>query len=142
MFASKSTGGFYDITIHTTMPEDVVEITTEQYKELLSGQSDGKLITYGDDGFPLLSDRPPIPLQIPQKVTMRQARRALYAAGLLTGVEAAIDALPEPPRTAARIEWDYASEVHRASEFVTLLGAALELDKQSLEDLFLKASEL
>ena len=142
MFASKSTGGFYDITIHTTMPEDVVEITTEQYKELLSGQSDGKLITYGDDGFPLLSDRPPIPLQIPQKVTMRQARLALYAAGLLTGVEAAIDALPEPPRTAARIEWDYASEVHRASEFVTLLGAALELDKQSLEDLFLKASEL
>ena len=81
-------------------------------------------------------------LYIPAIVTMRQARLALYAAGLLSQVEAAIDALPEPNRTVARIEWDYASEVHRASEFVTLLGAALELDKQSLDDLFLKAREL
>ena len=142
MFASKSTGGFYDITIHTTMPEDVVEITTEQYKELLSGQSDGKLITYGDDGFPLLSDRPPIPLQIPQKVTMRQARLALHAADLLQSVEAAINAMPEPPQTVARIEWDYASEVHRSSEFVGMLGAVLELDEQVLDNLFLKAVEL
>ena len=80
--------------------------------------------------------------QVPASVTMRQARLALYAAGLLSQVEAAIEALPEPNRTVARIEWDYASEVHRASEFVTLLGAELELDKQSLDDLFLKAREL
>lgn len=80
--------------------------------------------------------------QVPEKVTMRQARLALHAAGLLASVEAAIEALPEPNRVVARIEWDYASEVHRASEFVTLLGAALELDKQSLDDLFLKAREL
>ena len=79
---------------------------------------------------------------IPDKVTMRQARLALHAAGLLSQVEVAIEALPEPNRTVARIEWDYASEVHRASEFVTLLGAELELDKQSLDDLFLKAREL
>ena len=81
-------------------------------------------------------------VMVPASVTMRQARLALHAAGLLSQVEAAIDALPEPNRTVARIEWDYASEVHRASEFVTLLGATLKLDKQSLDDLFLKASEL
>lgn len=81
-------------------------------------------------------------ISVPSRVTMRQARLALHAAGLLSQVEAAINALPEPNRTVARIEWDYASEVHRASEFVTLLGAALELDKQSLDDLFLKAREL
>ena len=79
---------------------------------------------------------------VPVSVTMRQARIALHAAGLLSQVEAAIDALPEPNRTIARIEWDYASEVHRASGFVTLLGAALELDKQLLDDLFLNAREL
>ena len=79
---------------------------------------------------------------VPVSVTMRQARLALHAAGLLGQVEAAIEALPEPPRIEARIEWDYASEVHRASEFVTLLGAALELNQQSLDDLFLKAREL
>ena len=82
------------------------------------------------------------PVVVPYLVTMRQARLALHAAGLLSQVEAAIEALPEPNRTVVRIEWDYASEVHRASEFVTLLGAALELDKQSLDDLFLKAREL
>lgn len=142
MFASKSTGGFYDITIHTTMPEDVVEITTEQYKELLSGQSDGKLITYGDDGFPLLSDRPPIPLQIPQKVTMRQARLALHNTGKLTAVEAAINALPEPPRSATRIEWDYSSEVHRGKEFVAMMGQALNLSNGELDDLFILAATL
>lgn len=81
-------------------------------------------------------------VMVPASVTMRQARLALHAAGLLVQVETAIDALPEPPRSEARIEWDYASEVHRGSEFVTLLGAALELDKQSLDGLFLKASEL
>ena len=81
-------------------------------------------------------------VMVPASVTMRQARLALHAAGLLSQVEAAIEALPEPNRTVARIEWDYASEVHRASEFVTLLGAELELDKQSLDDLFLKAREL
>ena len=85
---------------------------------------------------------PQIEELVPLMVTMRQARLALHAAGLLVQVETAIDALPEPPRSEARIEWDYASEVHRGSEFVTLLGAALELDKQSLDDLFLKASEL
>lgn len=84
----------------------------------------------------------PIPASVPTSVTMRQARLALHSAGLLSQVEAAIEALPEPNRTVARIEWDYASEVHRASKFVALLGAALDLDKQSLDDLFLKASEL
>ena len=80
--------------------------------------------------------------RIPTKVTMRQARLALHNTGRLAAVELAINTLPEPPRTAARIEWDYASEVHRDSPFVTLLNTALELDKQSLDDLFLKAREL
>lgn len=94
------------------------------------------------DGYELVEDIPQSAPIVPARVTMRQARLALHAAGLLVQVEAAIEALPEPNRTVARIEWDYASEVHRASEFVTLLGAALELDKQSLDDLFLKAREL
>lgn len=83
-----------------------------------------------------------LPPQVPSRVTMRQARLALHAAGLLQSVEAAIDALPEPPKTTARIEWDYASEVHRASSFVALLGAALDLDDQGLDDLFFAAAEI
>lgn len=78
----------------------------------------------------------------PQKVTMRQARLALHSAGLLPQVEVAINALPEPPRTAARIEWDFSSEVHRDKEFVALMGTALGLSSAELDELFVQAALL
>ena len=60
MFASKSTGGFYDSAIHVSMPEDVVEITAEAHAALMGGQGQGKVIGWGEDGYPLLID-PPVP---------------------------------------------------------------------------------
>lgn len=59
MFTSKSTRGFYDAEIHTSMPDDVVEISVGDHAELLAGQSEGKVITWGDDGYPVLVDPPP-----------------------------------------------------------------------------------
>ncbi|MGX1176264.1 phage tail assembly chaperone [Pseudomonas sp. R151218B TE3479] len=59
MFASKATRGFYDAAIHTSMPEDAVELPEGLHAELLAGQSEGKVIAWGDDGFPLLVDPPP-----------------------------------------------------------------------------------
>lgn len=58
MFASKSTGGFYDAAIHSSMPSDVVEITAEAHAVLLAGNAQGKVIGWGDDGYPLLIDPP------------------------------------------------------------------------------------
>ncbi|OLF55403.1 tail fiber assembly protein [Pseudomonas chlororaphis] len=60
MFTSKTTCGFYDASISAWMPDDVVEISTERHAELLAGQSEGKVITWGDDGYPVLAD-PPLP---------------------------------------------------------------------------------
>ena len=82
---------------------------------------------------------PPI---IPQEVTMRQARRALHAAGKLAAVNASINALPDPPKTAALIEWEYSSTVRRDSQFVALLGPALGLDAAGLDALFIAAAKL
>ncbi len=62
MFASKSTRGFYDPTIHTTMPDDAVEMPEGLHAELLTGQSEGKIIAWVDDGCPVLVD-PPLPSQ-------------------------------------------------------------------------------
>ncbi|NUT82420.1 phage tail assembly chaperone [Pseudomonas brassicacearum] len=59
MFTSKQHRSFYDATIHTSMPNDVVEISSETHAELLAGQARGKVITWGDDGIPLLIDPPP-----------------------------------------------------------------------------------
>lgn len=58
MFASKTTRGFYDPATHTTMPADAVEMPEGLHADLLAGQSEGKVITWGD-GFPVLVDPPP-----------------------------------------------------------------------------------
>ena len=79
---------------------------------------------------------------VPEKVTMRQARLALHGAGLLPQVQAAIDALPEPPRTLAQIEWDYSSEVFRNREFVNMLGSQLGLTDEQIDQLFIQAATL
>lgn len=83
-----------------------------------------------------------VPPQVPQRVTMRQARLALLGAGLLPQVEGAINALPEPPQTAARIEWDFSSEVFRDREFVNMLGAGLGLTSTQIDQLFITAASL
>lgn len=143
MFASKTARGFFDTTIHgNNMPADVVEITADEYNTLLEGQSQGKLIDFDETGYPFLVIPPPYIPQVPTKVTMRQARLALHSTGNLAAVEAAINALPEPPRTAARIEWDYSSEVHRDKEFVALMGQSLNLTEEDLDNLFTLAATL
>jgi hypothetical protein len=80
--------------------------------------------------------------QVPQEVSMRQARLALLARGVLGNVDAAIDSLPSPDREAARIEWDYSSVVARNSPLVTMMGAALGLDEAALDELFIAAALL
>lgn len=85
---------------------------------------------------------PAPPVGVPSVVTMRQARLALLGAGLLAQVDAAIDALPSPQKEAARIEWEYSQEVHRDRPFVALLGAAMGLSEQQLDDLFTVAATL
>jgi hypothetical protein len=64
LFYSKSTGGFYDDSIHTAaqIPSDAVAITEVQHQALLTGQSAGKLITADANGNPILVDPPAPPL--------------------------------------------------------------------------------
>lgn len=79
---------------------------------------------------------------VPASVTMRQARLALFAAGRLGDVQTAIDALPEPQRTAAQIEWEYSNEVQRHNGFVSQLGPALGWNEEQLDALFVAAAAL
>ena len=57
-FYSKKENGFYDNTIHETLPDDAVEITDNEYVELLDGQASGKIIIADDYNNPILIDRP------------------------------------------------------------------------------------
>lgn len=79
---------------------------------------------------------------VPRQVTMRQARLALLGAGKLSAVAAAIATLPSPTKEAVEIEWEYSQTVERERPFVAMLGAALGLDEQKLDDLFILANTL
>lgn len=58
-YYSPTTFGFYTKSIHgTNMPVDVIELSQERHKELLELQSQGKLITVGQDGDLTTVNRP------------------------------------------------------------------------------------
>jgi hypothetical protein len=78
----------------------------------------------------------------PKRVTMRQARLALLKAGLLDNVQDIVANMPGAEGAAARIEWEYSSEILRAQPLVSQLGAALKLTPADLDALFLSASTL
>ena len=85
----------------------------------------------------------PIMPVVPQSVTMRQARLALLRAGLLDDVDAAIAAIPDPAqRTAAQIEWEYATVIERNSPLVQSLAAGLGLTAPAIDALFEAASRI
>lgn len=87
--------------------------------------------------------RPPVkPPEQPKVtvVTMRQARLALLDVGRLADVDEAINGLPEPERTKAKIEWEYASKVDRNSEWVLNVSKQLGMDETQLDDLFVLAA--
>lgn len=93
-------------------------------------------------GATVLAEVEPMPVAVPSSVTMRQARLALLAAGLLAGVESAIAALPSPQKEAVQIEWEYAATINRDDALVASLGAALGLTDGQVDAMFLAAAAL
>ena len=75
---------------------------------------------------------PPPP---PAAVTRRQLRLWLIRNGFtLAQVEALIDALPEPQRAEARIEWEDATQFERSHPLLRqLAGALLKLEGAKLD---------
>ncbi|MDR2450438.1 MAG: hypothetical protein LBE85_01390 [Candidatus Accumulibacter sp.] len=88
-----------------------------------------------DAGRPVLADSPP-----PAVVSMRQARLALLEAGLYEGVNTAVAAMEGATGEAARIEWEFATEVRRDSPLVQALIPMLSLDEAAVDALFVRAA--
>ena len=93
-------------------------------------------------GAPALPTYVPPPSDVPQAVTMRQARLALLAANMLTTVNTAIAGMPGAEGEAARIEWEYAQEVRRDSALVQSLIPALGMNDAAIDALFTAAAAL
>lgn len=75
---------------------------------------------------------------VPLLVTMRQARLSLLAANKLDAVTTAIAAAG----SAAQIEWDYATEVHRDAGLVPQMALVLGMTDREVDDLFINAATL
>lgn len=83
-----------------------------------------------------------VPVRVPAEVTMRQARLALHMAGKLSIVEDAINALPDPPKTAARIEWDFSNTIQRRNGFVSQIAPLIGMSESEIDSLFIQAATL
>ena len=81
-------------------------------------------------------------LSIPKSITARQARLALIQIGKLADVTAAIASLQSPMKEQVEIEWEYATDIYRNNGFIDALGAALGLNKETLDNLFISAKNI
>lgn len=80
----------------------------------------------------------PILVQVPQVITIRQAKLALLSAGLLDDVDAAIAQADR----ATQIEWEYATEVHRNWPTLRSVQGAVGLTDEQVDELFIRAASL
>lgn len=112
--------------VHTDLPPD------EQFRRLLADW-----LAAGGKIAPYVAPEPPVP-----DITRRQLRLWLVRNGVtLASVEAAIDALPEPGRTEAQIEWQDASVYKLSNPLVIEIGAAVGLtDPEMLKQAFRDAA--
>lgn len=69
IYFNSKTNGFYDDEIHSAIPQGSVEISMECHSALLQGQSEGKVISSDDNGYPILVDPVgPTPEQIQSQI--------------------------------------------------------------------------
>ena len=140
MFYAKSTGGFYDAAIHgDNIPSDAVEITSDYRWELISGQSEGKIISSDENGYPVLIDIPVV-VVIPQVVSRFQGRAALANAGHFTTVNNYMSSLPVD--NLQRLAWEDAQEFRRNSPTVAAMQTLLNLSDAEIDDLFIEAATI
>lgn len=106
-------------------------------------QIDGVLGLYSEADFAQMqADELTLRDPTPKMISMRQARLALLAAGLLPSVDAAIAAMTGTAGDAARIEWEYAQEVRRDSPLLAGMMAALGMTDEQVAGLFVAAAGL
>jgi len=76
-------------------------------------------------------------------VTPRQIRQALVVSGIsLTDIDTALNSLPEPVKSMAKIEWEYSVAFQRNRQLVSQVGQMLGWTSQQLDGLWQLAASL
>ena len=119
-YYSKSTGGFYDSTIHSSWPEDAIEISPAQHTELLAGQSQSQVIMPGKDGKPVLAPLAPSHLHQwngKDWVLDKAAASQMLAEAIDNGTKAINDLVDEAYRHVTRFWPEYQLREQQATEY-------------------------
>ena len=111
--------------------------------DVIPGLIDGTGANIGDTwtGKAFVPPRPAV-APIPDVVPMRNARLALYSAGLLADVEAFIAAMEGIEGDLARIDWSTALTVRRDSPLVAELMVLLNITSDQIDALFIAAAAI
>ena len=102
-----------------------------------------EIINYIEDGGEFEKQTNVIKLKtidVPNKVTIRQAKLALLDFGLLDEVDAIFQTPNVPQKT--KIEWEYANEIERRWVDESGVLSYLGFEKEQVDELFLHASSL
>jgi len=84
----------------------------------------------------------PATLPVPSKIANWQAKAILQLGGLLTDVEAAIDALPEETKIVVEAAWVGGADLYRNGATVAAIAASLNLDQEQVDTMFIDAAKL
>lgn len=80
---------------------------------------------------------------VPDFLTPRQMRLALIGHGItLTDVEAVINGLPEPAKTYAKVNWEYATSFDRGNEMLNQMAPYLGLTQEDLDLIFINGQTI
>lgn len=126
---------FYAPEFNYELPTGAVEITDEQWQEFLDNPGHRKFVEGAVVPYVPPAPEPPFP----SVVSASQAKIALFNAGLLDEVEAAVAA---HPYRIVQIWFMDANQWERGNPYVQALGIEIGLDDEEIDALFVAASKI
>lgn len=80
---------------------------------------------------------------VPEKITKLQLKIQLVRMGFdLQIIENAIDTLPEPQKTIAKLSWTEATNFYRDNDMIESVGQILNLTSEQIDELFINAEKI
>jgi hypothetical protein len=79
---------------------------------------------------------------VPFEVALWRIRLVLKLMGLENTIEASLEQLEEPTRTAAKYVWQFGSFIERESQTVLLVQSVTQMANEQLDQMFIQANEI
>ena len=81
-------------------------------------------------------------IEVPKKISARQAKQELHALGKLSLVQSVIDAIADPDQKMnIQIYWNDATDFERTHPELIALATAIDMDGDQLNDAFISAAK-